>query len=296
MTEEEDPYKERRNLTFAQAEGEAELPRQLKLKEISDELRAVLWGSVHESLTSHIRAPYSGASYSVIDEPWLRILKEIHILRRHRMIDDFDEDGNEQIQNVKEIFEHGDYVAIFDWLQEVLQRDPPDGFTKRIRNSLIYCRAAYRVVDGNLIVPATSEAEVDTLKRAFADLAATEFHGARAHLRKSTELLTTGQWSDSVRESIHAVESVARMVEDTGKFSDAITRLEKKTVIHGSMKKAFLNLYGYASDQGGIRHPLLEDDTPAVDEQDALFMIGACAASVSYLIKKAKAAGLLSKP
>jgi hypothetical protein len=38
----------------------------------------------------------------------------------------------------------------------------------------------------------------------------------------------------------------------------------------------YLDLYGYTSDQKGIRHPLLDDGTADVDEADAMFMIGAC--------------------
>ena len=55
----------------------------------------------------------------------------------------------------------------------------------------------------------------------------------------------------------------------------------------------FAAIYGFTSDEKGIRHPLLDDHTAKVDETDALFMIGACAAFVSYLINKARAAGLL---
>jgi len=64
--------------------------------------------------------------------------------------------------------------------------------------------------------------------------------------------------------------------------------------IHGAMKAAFNSLYGYTSDEQGIRHALLEAGAPAVDETDALFMMGACAAFVSYLINKARRAGLLT--
>jgi hypothetical protein len=39
---------------------------------------------------------------------------------------------------------------------------------------------------------------------------------------------------------------------------------------------------------------LLEAGAPAVDETDALFMIGACAAFVSYMINKVRTAGLIS--
>jgi hypothetical protein len=60
------------------------------------------------------------------------------------------------------------------------------------------------------------------------------------------------------------------------------------------MKAGFGSLYGYTSDEQGIRHALLEPSSN-VDDADALFMIGACAAFVSYLISKARSAGLLTK-
>jgi hypothetical protein len=41
-------------------------------------------------------------------------------------------------------------------------------------------------------------------------------------------------------------------------------------------------------------HALLDRDTPEVNEYDVLFMIRACAAFVSYLLGKARNAGLLS--
>lgn len=111
----------------------------------------------------------------------------------------------------------------------------------------------------------------------------------------AAELLTAGKWSDSIRESIHAVESVARLLEPSGDFSKAIKKLETSAKIHGAMKKGFKNLYGYTSDEKGIRHPLLDDGKAATDEYDALFMIGACAAFVSYMINKARVAGLLKR-
>jgi hypothetical protein len=43
-----------------------------------------------------------------------------------------------------------------------------------------------------------------TIERAFADVAAAEFHGARAHLRKASEELTAGRYADSIRESIQS--------------------------------------------------------------------------------------------
>jgi hypothetical protein len=63
--------------------------------------------------------------------------------------------------------------------------------------------------------------------------------------------------------------------------------------MHPAMKKGFTSLYAYTSDEKGIRHALLDDRAAKVDEADALFMLGACAAFVSYLINKARSSGLL---
>jgi hypothetical protein len=82
------------------------------------------------------------------------------------------------------------------------------------------------------------------------------------------------------------------VLEPSAALSSAFGRLEKSAKIHKALKHGFGNLYGYTSDENGIRHPLLDDGTAKVDETDALFMIGACAAFVSYLINKARSAGI----
>ena len=54
--------------------------------------------------------------------------------------------------------------------------------------------------------------------------------------------------------------------------------------MHGSFKVAIEKLYGYASDERGVRHSLLEQGEANVTERDALFMLGVCASFVTYLL------------
>jgi len=63
--------------------------------------------------------------------------------------------------------------------------------------------------------------------------------------------------------------------------------------LHEALKRGFSAIYGFTSDESGIRHALLEKGDADVDETDALFMLSACAAFVSYLIGKGKDAGLV---
>jgi hypothetical protein len=228
-----------------------------------------------------------------LNPPWEGILRYMHVYRDHAMADEFKNDARKLISKIKQIFEKGDYLAIFGWLQTILRlKTCPNNLPTEIDRALRNAHAAYRVLERDTIVPIGSDAELETLKRAFADVAATEFHGARDHLRKAAEELTAGRYPDSIRESIHAVESVARTLEPDGKLSTALAKLEGSANIHPAMKAGFLSLYGYTSDEQGIRHAHLNEPSAKPDETDALFMIGACAAFVSYLINKARSAGL----
>lgn len=99
--------------------------------------------------------------------------------------------------------------------------------------------------------------------------------------------LKNAEWANSVRESIHAVEATARrLAPGSNTLGPALTALERNGRLHGSLKSAFSKLYGYANDEEGVRHPLVFEDDTHVDETDALFMLGACAAFVSYLLSR----------
>jgi hypothetical protein len=291
----DDPYAERRRLSFEQAEAAAPLPSQLKLKEISQELRARLWNVIYTHLNRATDYPSMGGD-PYFTPPWEGIFRYMHVARDHAMADEFNNDALNLTSKVKQIFEKGDHVAIFGWLQYVLRLNTcPYELADEIERVLRIGRAAYRVLDKNTVVPIGSDAELETLKMTFADLAASEFHGARAHLRKAAQELTAGRYADSIRESIHAVESVARTLAQDGKLSTALAKLEQSAKIHRGMKAGFNSLYGYTSDEQGIRHAHLNEPSASPDEADALFMIGACAAFVSYLINKARSAGLLAR-
>lgn len=288
-----DVFAERKHLTFEQAEGIEPLPSQLQLKEISTELRSLLWKVVYESLMKDIDYSSMNGQGSLRGE-WESILYDKHVIRDHLMADEFTYNLNRHIDKLKQIFEKGDYATIFGFLQFVLRhRERPLRFAEQINSALVYCRSAYRVIDYLTIVPNASETEGEILERVFADLAATEFHGARAHLREACMQLTAGKDADCIRESIHAVESVARILAPSGNFKDALAKLETSTKIHPALKSGFVSIYGYTCDEKGLRHPLLEKAEARIDETDALFMIGACASFVSYMINKAKLNGSL---
>lgn len=230
---------------------------------------------------------------SVIVDSWKQILEDFHVDRLCLMIDEFTIDFSSQLDLVKDIVTKGSYVDIFGFFQFVIRhQDCPFEIAMGLDGVLEACHSAYRVVGGNTIMPVASEAERAAIARAFRDSSGGTFRGAQTHLRQSAEAMGDGRYADSVRESIHAVESVARAITGREKLSDALTELEKSARMHKAMKGGFDRLYGWTSDEQGIRHPLLDEGDANVTEADALFMLGACAAFVSLLISKGRAAGL----
>jgi hypothetical protein len=287
----DDPYAERKKLTFAQAEGIEPWPTQLALQEISQQFRAALWSDLKGIFERH--RGYTAYGDEILELPWAIILEDAHVYHHHRL-DDFPKKYRDVVAHVKTIIEHGRWSDVLGWLEYVLKHSacPPD-FAKYLDKTMADCHLAYRVIDEVVICPIGSEAERKTIEQAFADVNASKLFGARDHLGKAANELSAGHFADSVRESIHAVESVVRILEPDGDFGRALSKLENRAEIHGGLKAGFKSIYGFTSDQNGIRHALLEAEAK-VDETDALFMIGACAACVSYLINKAQAAGLLS--
>lgn len=287
---------DRRKLTFEQAEGAEPIPTQLQVKEVSAELRAKLWQVIYESLSSstYDQGGGFGSDIRVVD-PWLTILYDKHVLRDHKFADEFDSEARYQIEQVKRIIAQGDYIQVFGFVQWVLRHPKkPYQFERTIEWALKTSRAAYTLLEGDTIAPIGSETERATLEKAFADLRESEFNGARAHLRAAAEQLTSGSYADSIRESIHAVESVARVLApDARTLSPALVELEKKIKLHPALRNGFGSLYGFTNDEKGIRHPLLDEPVSPADDTDALYMLGSCAAFVSYLINKARQSGTL---
>lgn len=279
---------DRRKVTFEQAEGLEPLPTQLKPKELSAALRARLWYVLHHGLKEATH--HSEFDKPTIEGPWLTILFEMHIFRFHKPADEFRPYAKPLIEEMKSLIMNGSYSQVFGTIQWILRRPQcPHDLPKVIATVLRSCQAGYRLTDdGRTLLPIASEEEAQIAEQAFAALNRSEYGGARKHLTVAAERLSSGDSAGGVREAMQAVESVARVITNKKTFSEALLVLEKQWQIHGALKEAFSRLYGYTGDEEGIRHPLLDDPNASVDEADALFMFGACAAFVSYLIGKAQ--------
>lgn len=142
----------------------------------------------------------------------------------------------------------------------------------------------YRFIDGE-ITPISDEMEVAEIEQSL-DI---EFQGCRAHFKKAISFLSDREkpdYKNCIKESISAVESICQIITENNKatLGEALKLLTAKGItIHKAMEKAFSSLYGYTSDEGGIRHAegLFESN---VTFEEAKYMLVSCCAFVNYLI------------
>lgn len=300
-----DDLESRKSLSFLQAEGAEPLPTQLERSAMPRSLRAKLWRLVYSWIEAYTckgtqdrryhTLSRNGYSYNDIWGEIEEILRDEYVEHSHGFMHNFSNDAPIVIKRLEPIFSKGSYLQIYSFLQYVLRHKKcPEWFAAGVDAILIEERSAFRIVENNTFVPVATEEEHRALTEALGQTKTDEFIGSHTHLRNAAQALTNGQFPDSVRESIHAVEAIARTLEPSAELSKALNKLEKSSNLHAAMKKGFAALYGYTSDENGIRHPLLDKGDANVDEADAVFMIGACASFVSYLISKKRSAGIAS--
>lgn len=148
----------------------------------------------------------------------------------------------------------------------------------------------YRVID-KLIVSVTSEGEIKTIEEAIK----TSEDNVSMHLHCSLKKLSErpkGDYRNSIKESISAVEAYCRNITGKDTLGNALAEMEHNGLdLPSSLKAAFLKLYGYTnSPDTGIRHPLMDIDgsyVPTADE--ATYMLVSCSAFINYLSKKSVA-------
>ncbi len=155
--------------------------------------------------------------------------------------------------------------------------------------------SGYRFVGGEL-TPITNVTEIAEVEGAIQRTSGSALDGASEHLKTALGLFGKRPVPDhrnAIKEAISAVEGVVKLINGTrgGGLNAALEAVSARIELHPALKAGLERLYGYTSDEDGIRHPIL--DEPNVDEADARYMIVTCSAFVNFLIVKAEAAGLL---
>ena len=223
--------------------------------------------------------------------PWIDVLVSVHEEVFSEKYNTFDIDRT--IQRIDAVIQTDAFWVVLD-LVEFILRHPlcPEHLVEAMADCFAARQLAYSIECATepTIIPAASEAESHAISDAFQTLKEAGLRSATKHLEEASRLINRADYSGSIRESIHAVESVAKPLAGTSSNSlgPALKALEKAGTLHPALKGGFLNLYGYTSDEQGIRHALLDRNDAAVGPEEAVFMLSACAAFAAFLARKAK--------
>ena len=292
------------SLTFSQAHGYEDVPGPLKLEELSREARTHIWNVFYLYLDASKRpeVSYPEPSSWVIEGVWEEILWARHVWYDNLPVDEWRTDFERVCRDLRDEVETVPFNKVFDLLQFVLRHPKcPSGFASAMEEVFAHCRLAYKVDEGEpqTIVPSVTEEEGNAFVESLNTLRAVGLRGSAEHLRKASECINENDWAGSIRESIHAVESVARQIapEKTDTLTQALNSIDGRTSLHSNLKDGFKALYWYTSDEQGVRHALLDREEASVGMDEAVFMLGACASFASYLWRKHQVGeGCLERP
>jgi AbiJ-like protein len=160
------------------------------------------------------------------------------------------------------------------------------GYMKELGGVLEREGSPYRFSNSQL-VPITSQTELDEVARAMES----PFAGARKQIAQAITLLSMKpepDYRNTIKESVSAIAST--LMEATGGSGDFKPLLDAFEKAHGQLHPAFRravsSLYGWTSDENGVRHGIFGDVN--VDHADARFMLVTCSAFVNFLVQHTK--------
>lgn len=200
-------------------------------------------------------------------------------------------DRNSNIEKLRNFLIDAEWYMIYDFVeryvnsfQEFAERNKLE---KEINLVLEEEKSGYRMLDG-LITTITNKSELASLEESMS----TKYVSVNTHMEKALQLFSqrkSPDYENSIKESISAVEAMCCIITgETGAHATlgkTIRKLKDKGIhIHPAMESAFSSLYGYTSDEDGIRHGGIDfTNAPA---EDAKYMLISCSAFVNYLIEK----------
>lgn len=286
-----------RSLTYSQRMGEAPLPEVLEAGKLSNRFRNRVWVSIETSLRGSIfQNPLEGGILFVNDEAglywkvfWFSYCMDLLDIPHDRP----EHKPNEAYKMIRAIILESKTHEVLTFIEHMFRvSNIPgvlrDGIEEQFRFAP-YC--IDRSGEPVCIFPTTSEEMKQHVERSLANINKSKLTGAKSHIRNSAQELNNEHYAASVRESINAVASAARQIDPNAAndLGPALDSLERGGIIkHRALTAAFKKIYGYTSDEQGIRKPLIEHESADVGFDEAIFMYGACVSFVDYLVSKQK--------
>lgn len=262
---------------FSQRNGYKQAPS-IQLEEMDSTLRERLWNVLQIFIFHYKDDQYHTATaapcYSICRNIWLNFFKfSVNTIDRVSW--------KHLYESMYLNFVQLSWDEVYSFIEYVLRSTQVTNLVNELNRILEEENSGYRIID-NHVVPITDANQLTEIE-ATQSISAS---GVKAHITRALELLSDRKnpdYRNSVKESISAVEAMARSLTEkkSATLGDLVDIIDNKsqTKLHGAFKEAFKKLYGYTSDEKGIRHSLLEQKD--ISSSDAMFMLVVCSAFVN---------------
>lgn len=271
--------------SFSQRKGIKPVAEVAQIGTMNDELRNSLWNALDTVFWSRDGFMYGRHGEHGRIEEFSRILWEEYFKEPVDSRPGYSTTRPRKIlDRIREYFFKCEWNEVYDLLEFLVRiyGKKDNGLATVLNRVLARELAGYKFIDG-ILVDITDPQESQMLAETLAD---TRFAPVTVHLEQALSLLanrTQPDYRNSIKESISAVEAMARVVSGNPKatLGEALKNLEKKGHLHSALKEGFSKLYGYTNDGDGIRHAMLEDSN--LDQADAKYFLLSCTSFINYL-------------
>jgi len=274
-------------MRFSQRKGITSVRVEIQRESMDGSLRNKLWSVI---VSHFIGEDYRSSKAHFLKESSLvLVLRGLWVDFLELPIDTLPSTWNKVGETMRERFFKWKWHEVYDFIEALAQRltgSHKQLFISTVNSILENEMSAYRFV-GDEIGEITSATEIETIESAITDTQ--ELLAVNAHLREALAKLTdraNPDYRNSIKESISAVEAICQLITKDKKapLGEAIKKMREIGVgLHPALEKAWISLYGYTSNEGGIRHAL--SDLPQVTFGTAKYMLVSCSAFVNYLLE-----------
>lgn len=281
-------------MRFSERYGYKPVREIIQKESINTNLKNSLWNTISECIFNKYSRPYLSHANLISGSNLESFFKLIFHSYFKQRIDQIPYSIELTIERIDQLFfTKYKWFEIYDFIETCIEYFPfqsgKDNFILLLNDCLQSENSAYRVID-NQIVEITSEQEIQSIEDALANT--NQYSGVQQHLNQALKLMSDRQnpdYRNSIKESISGVEALAmQLLEDNSiPLGKAIPKLRSKYNLHPTLMESLNKLYGYSSDEDGVRHGSPNSST--VIYTDAKFMLVACTNFINYLIEKTKA-------
>jgi len=281
-------------MKFSERFGIVEVKDFLQVDSMDGALKMALWNTFYQIF-------FSNNDYNVFlrpsekGEPLFKLCLSLWGNFCNENIADLPNNSQTFIKEFQVRYEYFEWFKVYDFIEFLIEisplcnysNDPRQALSKIFNKKLEKHRSGYRLVDFKL-VKITGEIEIKNIENALETV--DKYRGASKHLKAALNLFSNREnpdYRNSIKESISAVETICKVISGDEKdtLGKALAKIKSANNLHPSLVAGFKKLYGYTSDEEGIRHAMISE-TNTVNQEEAKFMLVACSAFVNYLKQK----------